>query len=252
MVVYSDLFFLTIIPIVVQCLAVVYLWKIHKILGRENTLLFVGINGVLILYDVLISFLLFTTNQTPEEQQIELNGLILAFIIPLTNAILHITLQMRMSRSLLGSGAAVKTGEHRNRERDVRRDRERDLGRDDSRDEGRDKGRDVLRDIGRDINRDQKRDVKRDPERDEGRDIHRDVGRDIDKDRMEKHDVVSAAETKAEEKAIRQEERAEDRVRYKEQDRLTRVGERTDNKEEDRVTRKEERAEEVEASGEEK
>ena len=99
--VYTDFFFVLIISIILQSVALLYLWKIHRYIGKEMTALLAGINAVLLLYDIVVTALLLRPPDPNEGvQEVEFWGLFIGFIVPTTNAVLHLVLQRRLAKSL--------------------------------------------------------------------------------------------------------------------------------------------------------
>ncbi len=98
---YGDFFVVALIPIILQSLAAVYLWKIHRIIGCQMTYLLGGINLTLILYDITVAYLIVARGEETGRQAVTWWGLFIGFIMPLVNAILHFILQRKLAKSLL-------------------------------------------------------------------------------------------------------------------------------------------------------
>jgi hypothetical protein len=155
---YSDFFLLTIVPIIIQAAAVVYLWKIHKFIGKEWTITFLAVNGILLLYDITISYLLL---QPPDPSDVEEGiqgwGIFIGFVMPLANSILHFIMQKRLAKTFDYNKLTASL-----LERDTKRDTSRDTSRDANRDISRDSHRDVIRDAQKDREEQEEEEKKKD------------------------------------------------------------------------------------------
>jgi len=100
MVVYSDLFLLTFVPIITQGLAGFYLLKIHSIIGRDMTLLWGAKNGALFLGDCIITYGIFLAAQNQQTQPLEILGFSIGFSIPITVGILSLALQYKLAQTM--------------------------------------------------------------------------------------------------------------------------------------------------------
>jgi hypothetical protein len=99
---YSDFFFLIVLAIVIQIIAIAYLWKIHRYIGRKMTLLLGAINVLQVIFNILVGYILLaaSTRQNNGAGEIDILVLVAAYIIPLASGILHLILQRTLAKSL--------------------------------------------------------------------------------------------------------------------------------------------------------
>ena len=99
-IVYTDLFLLAFVPIIVQIVAATYILKIHHVIGRKLTGLFAGINGLMIWYDITVAYLIFF-GTTAQEQPVQGWGLFIGFAMPTAMAALLFILQKKLKDALI-------------------------------------------------------------------------------------------------------------------------------------------------------
>lgn len=99
---YTDLFMISIIPIIIQGVAGFYVFKLHNILGRCASLLFAGINILMFWFDVTVAYILFSPEpQILHSESIGEFGIFIGFIVPMGIAILLFILQKQLRDSLM-------------------------------------------------------------------------------------------------------------------------------------------------------
>jgi hypothetical protein len=104
--VYSDLFLLTFVPMIMQALAGTYLWRIHKIIGRRMTLYNGMKNTLMFLYEVAISWGIFIAAQRAGIQPIEFIGIWVGFVFPLVMATVFLLFYRDLVRSFSSSSSS--------------------------------------------------------------------------------------------------------------------------------------------------
>lgn len=99
---YSDLFLISILPIILQGIAGFYVLKIWKYIGKQMAVLLGVINGVLFWNNITIGYVLLIAAQRPQQQPIEAWGLFIGFGMPLAVAAMLLLLQRSLAKVFTG------------------------------------------------------------------------------------------------------------------------------------------------------
>ena len=146
---YSDFWPLSLIPIVLQSIAILYLWKITPIIDIRSSILYAIKNVTLLAYFIIVTLILITASEQSGEQPIEAWGLFIGFVMPIIISSCFL-LHLRTMKRVLQPNTPIPNTDERNRLRDIKRDANRDVERDVDRDVPRDVRRDLYRDQGKD------------------------------------------------------------------------------------------------------
>lgn len=98
---YSDLFLLSFVPIIIQAVAGFYVLRLYPILGRHISVLFAGINGAMLWFDVTLLAQFFDPHKSPGNAVIEPWGIVAGFVVPTAVAALLFILQKELRDSLI-------------------------------------------------------------------------------------------------------------------------------------------------------
>jgi len=155
---YSDFLFLSLIPIIFQSIATVYLWKLSSIIDRRSTIILTVKNLILLSFYITVTAILSTASEQTGEQPIEAFGFYVGFIMPLAISICFF-LFLRSLKGVLSPNRSPSPPHPSVTTRDTNKDFQRDANRDLERDLTRDIPRDISRDLNRDFARDKNADA---------------------------------------------------------------------------------------------
>jgi hypothetical protein len=110
LVVYTDLFWLSLTPIVMQAFALSYLWRVRNFLGYGNTALMSGLNWTMISYSTLMLYLIFHAGNRAGTQTIEAYGVFIAFVFPIMEATLMLLLERKLAHGFIVKPKKPKRG----------------------------------------------------------------------------------------------------------------------------------------------
>ena len=97
---FSDFWFLSLIPIILQGISVFYLWKIARLIGRKMTMIYALKSAIMFTLYALILVILIQASSIPGEQPSEVFGVFIGFVIPIGLSILFFITLRTLERAL--------------------------------------------------------------------------------------------------------------------------------------------------------
>jgi len=107
----TDLFLLTIVPVILQAGACYYLYRLRNVLGKRPTITFAAFNALMFIYDFYIIWSIYDQTRAGHATiNLDFGLLFFGFIFPLTVGTLHFILKSQLACSLLVKGPIKSVG----------------------------------------------------------------------------------------------------------------------------------------------